>query len=383
MICDKKKCTGCFACKNICPHNAIEMKEDEFGNIYPNIDKKKCIDCGLCKKICPSNTNIEFNFPQKCYAMTAKNKTIHKTSTSGGAATVFSKYIIEEKKGVVYGAAFVNKKVQHIRVDNTNDLIKLQGSKYVHSYIEESYRKVKDDLQKNKYVLFIGTPCQVSGLKNFLNKEYEKLYLIDLICHGVPSQKLLNEEIKSYNLNEKYTKISFREMDKYNLKVQNNTDTLIEREMSESLYYLAFMRALTHRENCYNCLYAKPERTSDITIGDFWGIDEKSIIYENVKSGISVLLPCTEKGNELINLCTNMMNIEKRSIEEAINGNTQLRHPSIPHCKREYFIKNYNKLGYIKTLKNIFWTDLIKAKIKNILKRSTWIYSIYKKIKEK
>lgn len=168
-ICPDEMCTGCFACANACPKQCIIIGPDKMGYLYPEIDQSKCIDCGLCQKICPNNhvENIDFNFPQKAFAAWALDENEYKTSTSGGAAAVFSRYILE-KNGIVYGCAsgddFV---VSHIEVSTMNELECLKGSKYVQSNIGDIYRKIKIQLAKNRLVLFIGTPCQVSGLISF------------------------------------------------------------------------------------------------------------------------------------------------------------------------------------------------------------------------
>ena len=159
MICSKDKCIGCYACINICPQKCIKMEEDELGVVYPRIDQNSCINCDLCKKICPGNNTIKFNTIKKCYAGWALDKKERNTSSSGGIASVLSRYIIG-KKGVVYGAAIDNDTLEtrHIRVDNESELYKLKKSKYVHSIIGLNYKQVKVDLEENKLVLFVGTP---------------------------------------------------------------------------------------------------------------------------------------------------------------------------------------------------------------------------------
>lgn len=169
MLCEKNKCTGCFSCYNACPKKAITMKEDNCGYIYPSIDEGKCIKCRKCEKVCPAITNSDLKEPVKCYAIVAKDKELLKNSTSGGISIVLAKKIISDN-GVVYGAAYIDKEcnVGHIRVDNENELNRIQGSKYVHSYINDVFIMVRNDLNSNRKVLFTGTPCQVDGLKHFL-----------------------------------------------------------------------------------------------------------------------------------------------------------------------------------------------------------------------
>lgn len=196
MICSKEKCTGCFACYNVCPKNCISMVEDEYGYIYPRIDEEKCIKCGLCRNICPSLNKVKFNKTIYTYAAWSNNEATRRQSTSGGASAVFANEIVKNRKGIVYGAATAkNAVVEQLRICDEQNLDKIKGSKYVHSYVKNTYKQVKKDLELKREVLYIGTPCQIAGLKSFLRKEYNNLITVDIICHGVPSQKFLQEQI--------------------------------------------------------------------------------------------------------------------------------------------------------------------------------------------
>lgn len=378
MICDKTKCTGCFTCYNICPKNCISMKEDEMGYIYPVINESECINCGACKKVCPQLHDSEKKKPQKTYAMYNKNEEIRKKSTSGGAATTFYMHVLKNN-GVVYGCSNIeNNEIHFLRIDNVDDLGKLKGSKYVHSYINDTFKLVKNDLLEDKLVLFIGTPCQVDGLKNFLKKDYENLILIDIICHGVPSQKLLKEEIKSHDI-EGVTKISFRKNDIYEFELYKNEEIKFKEEIDENKYLFGFISSVFLRPNCYECKYATPGRVSDITIGDFWGLSEDAELYSKRKNGVSVLLPVTEKGYKLIEKCRQQMVLEERPVEEAINGNMQLRKPVDKTKKNKRFQNKYLKKGYVKACNTFMWKNKLKKQFKN----NKIIYKLYKKIKGK
>lgn len=197
-ICEKEKCTGCAACMNVCAHNAISMAEQGVcGYIYPTIDQNKCIGCGICVKTCPVNTPIKFNAPLKAFAAISKDHDDLMTSASGGASSVLVNSILT-KNGIVYGCVQRNyKHISHERIDKIEDAYLLKGSKYVQSDIGYIYRDVKEDLKTSKTVLFTGTPCQIAGLKSYLKKDYDNLILVDLVCHGVPSQKLLAEDVEN------------------------------------------------------------------------------------------------------------------------------------------------------------------------------------------
>ena len=188
---DKSKCCGCSGCMNICPKNAIIMKEDKNGFKYPIVDKEKCINCGLCEKVCPIlNNKKEQQKEIKAYACYNKNIEERLKSSSGGIFILLAKEILK-RNGIVFGAAFdENFNVKHISIDNEKDIEKLMGSKYVQSNMGKVYKEVKEFLENGKYILFSGTPCQIEGLKKFLKKDYDKLYTQDIICHGVPSPKI-------------------------------------------------------------------------------------------------------------------------------------------------------------------------------------------------
>lgn len=379
MICEKNKCTGCFACYNICPQNAIEMVEDEYGFIYPQIDKALCTDCNLCKKICPSNQEINLNECIECYAAKSKNLDIYKKSSSGGICTELSKYFTE-KNGIVYGAALDSNGVfKHIRVSKIEDIKKIQGSKYVQSYTMESYKLAKDDLENNKLVLYIGTPCQIIGLKKFLIKDYKNLYTIDLICHGVPSQKFLREEISRYIDIKNLKHISFRGEKNFSLVLNNK----IEIPSYESYYYYGFLKTYIYRESCYSCKYATHKRVADMTLGDFWGL-KTDVEFEH-ENGINCVIINNNKGKEMFEFIKKILDYYKVKYQEAIDGNAQLKFPSKRTQAKEKFIRYYLKYGFIKSCKKTFGLkfaiNMIIKKLKNILKKNKIIKEMYKRIK--
>ena len=318
IICEKNKCTGCFACYNCCPKNAIEMIEDEFGNLYPKINEKKCIHCDLCRKTCPQNKEEKLVRPKECYAIYNKNEEKRMESSSGGLASMLYEYILNNN-GTVYGVSSnLSKGIRFIRIDKLSELKQIKGSKYVYSPVNDIFKKVKDDLTNDKKVLFIGTPCQVDGLKNFLRKDYENLITSDLICHGVPSQTFLMDELKFYEIpTDKVTSISFRNNNNFAIICYTSDDVIMNKNVKESTYLREFLRCNIYRENCYNCRYAQINRVSDITIGDFWGLSKNSKLYNERDNGISVALINTEKGKKIFEKIKEKSICEQRNIDEA------------------------------------------------------------------
>ena len=378
MICSKNHCTGCYACVNACPMNCIEMIEDELGNVYPQINQDICIHCDLCKKICPSLKDVELKEPMDAYASWNKRDSIRLNSTSGGLATTFSKWILENE-GVVYGAGWNHGIVEHLRITNVAALNKIQGSKYTHSHIEYQYQNAKRDLLDNKLVLFIGTPCQIAGLYAYLQKKYDNLYTVDIICHGVPSQKLLREDV-SVDFDEVY----FRDKEGFNLTGYKNGNILCKKPYYKSLYYQAFLDGVIYRENCYSCRYAQPKRVSDITIGDFWGLGELNSAQKEENKGISVVLPNTEKGKSLLEQVNKDIFIEKRSVEEAVKGNSQLQHPTIRRSATDTFVKLYTDTHDLnKSLKEVLNYDSLINRLKRFVLDSSVLMKIILKIQKK
>lgn len=355
----KAECCGCNACAEICPKHCIRMTEDAKGFLYPKVDSATCIECGACEKVCPLNTsNISLKIPLKAFAALNKNHQEHLASSSGGAAYILSSYILD-KGGVVYGCTSDGIDVRHIRVENHSDLSKLQGSKYVQSNVCGLFKDVKNDLKSGKPVLFIGTPCQVAGLKNYIKHIPEHLYLVDLICHGVPSKKMLHDHIKYVAKGQKIQHISFRKGNDYRLSVKADKfsyEVSLWETPYKDLYLKGFFEGMISRPSCYQCPFACPSRVSDITIGDFWGLKNAELLPKESKDGVSLLLPMTDKGQNLIHSVEGNMYICERSVDEAVNGNTQLRHPSLQGRRSRLFNILYPILSF-DTAMNIVLAD--------------------------
>lgn len=380
------KCTGCRMCAQICPLNAIDMKENEEGFLEPIINKEKCIKCGLCFKRCPQLNEIKIgekvNSP-KAFAVKNKNLEEQKKSSSGGIFSVLAKYVLENN-GVVYGASFDEKfKLEHIRIDKKEDLYKLRGSKYLQSNTKNTFELAKKDLNNGVKVLYVGTPCQIAGLKNYLGKDYEDLLLVDLVCHGVPSQKLFDKYLtwlKEKN-NSSIIEYEFRNKEKnswgLNLKVKFESGK--ERYIPANLdpYYKAFLNGSTYRECCYNCKYAKTERVGDITIADYWGIEKEHPKFYD-KNGVSAVIINTNAGFRIFESIKSKIQYINTDIEKVKVKNKNLQGPTTRNNVRDEAYKDIDIKKFKKYSKqNLKFKKDIRDIIKNLIPKA-----VKNKIKE-
>ena len=347
-ICPREQCTACGACANVCGHDAIAMHEDELGYWYPAIDVSRCVDCGLCKAVCPALHPLELHQPDKVYAAVCRDVQERASSSSGGAASMLGRYVLE-LGGVVYGCRQTNcRDIRHVRVTEQAGLDELKGSKYVQSDVGLCYRSVKRDLQDGRRVLFVGTPCQVAGLKRFLRREHEGLWTVDLVCHGVSPQKILQADIDLFASGEKMPEkerlyVDFRWKAGYGIRYGIRYRELPEKRLLKSIsypydpYITAFMTGLSSRENCHRCVYAGSPRVGDLTIGDFWGLGALEKTAMNAKKGVSLLLVNTAKGGDLLSRAGGGFVLEERTLAEAVRGNANLQRASVRPRNKDVF----------------------------------------------
>lgn len=371
-ICPSKECTGCNACSNVCPKHCISLKENIMGELHPVINLEECIKCNLCIKTCPNNKELPFHYPIKCYAAWITDSMKREKCASGGIATIMYEYVINRKHGLIYGTKYDNEfNAILVSGESESDINKFKGSKYVQSYIENDlFINIKKKLKENIFILFIGTPCQVAALKSYLNKDYENLITVDLICHGVTPGKYLKEEIsylkKKFKLND-ITDVRFRSNDSNDryFTLWNNKQILYKKDFSESNYYCGFTYGITLRENCYACKYSRPDRVSDITIGDFLGLGNKVPFDYTVKNVSSVTIN-THKGkkfyDEISSIFDGLNNIE-RDYKERLEYGPSLRHPFKKHKLRHLFKLIYRISGYRNSIQNIITIINIKNKL--------------------
>jgi len=346
-ITDKSECCGCHACYNICPTNAITMKEDEKGFKYPEIVEDKCIKCGACKKVCPVQSKERHDGEVRAFACYNKNDAERLKSSSGGIFVLLAKEILK-KGGIVFGASLnLDLKVVHIGIENEEQLIKLMGSKYVQSDIGNTYKQAKEYLEHGRYVLFSGTPCQIGGLKSYLGREYDKLYCQDLICHGVPSPKVW-EKYKEYREkkdNSVLANVSFRNKDegweRLCLKFEYKNKAY-RKDLTEDIFLQLFLKNIILRESCYNCSFKGKNRISDITLADYWGIQN---IHADMSDnrGVSLAICHSGKGKELFDNIKYKLVYKETNLDKAIKYNLNMIYSEKMNSKREEFFEKLDK----------------------------------------
>lgn len=371
-IVEKKRCTGCSACASICPKGAIKLVEDDEGFKHPVIDQDKCINCGLCKRTCPVLNTNENSSLNKSYVAYNKNDKVKKTSSSGGIFDAIARVILKDN-GIVIGASFNNEmKLKHIAIEKIEDLEKLKGSKYLQSDLDNVFSYIRENISKRK-VLFVGTPCQVAGLHAYLKKDYDNLVCIDLFCHGVPSPKLFSKYIKELenNIDSKVIKYNFRDKktgwDTYSNTVTFSSNKEISELQSNNSYMRLFLSDIALRESCYNCNFKIGNKYSDITLGDFWGVQKYYPEMYN-KTGVSAIIINTEKGQQIFESISNNLEYKECELEEIIDGNPSLKSSGKYPAKREKFFKDIDNLD-IKELSKKYTNTSVIAKFKNKLKK--------------
>lgn len=387
-IVEKSDCCGCTACKNICPKGAIDMIEDSEGFLYPQIDKEKCIDCGLCKKVCPIlNNKKEVKHEQDGYVINNKDSKVRKESTSGGAFSAIANYVIS-KGGYVFGAAFENDFiVTHQCVDNEDDLSKFRNSKYVQSSPQDTFKKAKELLKDNKLVCYSGTPCQIEGLRSYLQKDYENLILVDVVCRAVPSPKLLRtylKYIKEKKLdNEEIERVAFRDKSKYGYKYTLMTvkskNHIYQEGIDTDPYLRAFFTGLAIRPSCENCKFKKQYRISDFTMWDCFNVENfNKEMDDNI--GTTRLLVQSEKGRKIFEEIKENLDYKKIDNNILIKDSRELVKCTKNNSGRTRFFEEFDNLSY-EDINKKYFPNTFKVKLERFSRRKLVNLKSYKAIK--
>lgn len=361
VVKDKQDCCGCTACVERCPRHCIRMKVDEEGFKYPIVDEDKCIHCNLCNSVCPIINQKEPKLPEEVYAARINDTSVVLNSSSGGIFTALSEAVIL-KGGVVFGARFDKEwNVIHAFTETNEGIKDFQGSKYVQSNIGDSYIKVEHFLKEGRRVLFSGTPCQISGLKSFLHKEYDNLVTVSIICHGVPSPGVWNvykEQIPKTLVGKirrirygqpSITSINFRDKTNgwrnYNFSVSGEDkkgSCSLKEYHQKNLYLKGYLHNLFLRPSCYNCPARKGKSGADIQLGDYWGVQRRNPeFYDSI--GVSLVLLYSESGRSLFN----DINAIKTAIsyDDVLDCNINVEIDEKEPLERDEFIRAFNKRG--------------------------------------
>lgn len=354
----KSDCVGCGACYNACPNNCIALKMDFSGFFYPKVDKKKCTKCGKCFEVCPLRKEISSQEKDTvAYVGYSKNEEQRKVSSSGGVFSLIAEYIIQNKKGIVFGAQFDEEfQVIHSCASNLAEIEKYRQSKYVQSNTGRTYEKAKELLEQGKWVLYSGTPCQIAGLKSFLGKEYDTLFCVDLVCHGVGAPGIWERYLRIFHSKDKITRINFKNKD----NGWNNEQFVIEyynkneyRKYPEDDYYMyGFDHNIFLRESCYHCCFKGINRESDLTIGDAWGVEKYARKISDNK-GCSLILVHSKKGVELFTIISSKMDYKNVNVDRAISFNQRIISSVEDTPMREKFYKDLKRYSFYGTMKKL------------------------------
>lgn len=343
------ECCGCTACESICSHKAITMEPDSLGFLYPQVDITKCVECGLCERVCSFNDEYKTpeNYAQPIpYGARLKNLDQVMKSRSGGAFVAFSDWVLD-KGGVVYGAGYKDHfVVAHKKASSKSERDEFRGSKYVQSNLDGIFRQVRDDLIHGLWVMFSGTPCQVSGLQSFLPPRLKvRLITVDIVCHGVPSPKIWQDYLNYIESKENKIVIGvdFRDKKRFGWKAHKETFTLVE-PLTTTTYSYLFYQHIMQRPSCGECHYCNLRRPSDLTLADFWGWEKTGNHLNDDNKGLSLVLVNTPKGEMAFDSVRDRFYMFEPNLEDCMQSH--LRYPTKPNPHDHQFQIDYEKRGF-------------------------------------
>ncbi len=369
-ICDKEICSGCSACMAACPKDAITMERNENGFLYPRIDPDKCIHCNICRRICPTANKFAGKGEKpSAYAVVNRDEGVRLSSSSGGVFTLLAERVIENG-GVVFGAGFdSDMSVVHKKCTDKSQLQEIRGSKYSQSEIGNTYHEAKECLNNGIQVLFTGTPCQIGGLYAFLGKDYDNLFTQDIICNSVPSPEVWKEFLLSQSDNRQIETVFFRDKtfgwNQYSMRIEYSDKTNKVIPANQNAFMNGFINGLYTRPSCSMCSFRNGQRRADVTLGDFWGIQNFDIQFNDNK-GVTLMIVHSDKGMALLNDINDKIHLEGADFEEAIKHNpAYYRSPKRSKLKK-YFFKRFKRVPLDK-LVNKYSGRGMAAKIRRLI----------------
>ena len=383
---EKEKCYGCEACVQICPKDALVMKEDDEGFRYPLLDKERCIECNLCRQVCPyENMPKRYSSNKYTFGGYIKDEQIKFESTSGGAFSAIVDTFCDENY-VIFGAESKGLLVWHSYITDKKDLAKFRKSKYSQSKMGNSYQQAKDFLNSGKKVLFSGTPCQISGLKAFLrNTNQDNLLTVEVICEGVPSPLYIRKYEQSLkkkfgalieSIDYRYKGHSFLGHHKWDFEIMrttvmmnDNKKKVIEKDRWFNPFWYIWLKHLMSRPSCYECLFATTERTADISLGDLWGVHIYCLELYGKNGGSSLAIANTEKGKSVLKKAEGSMYGHELRFEDALRYQGPMRKHIEMNPKREQFMQDLKSEMDIEDI-NRKWAD--KPSLKLLWQKYVW-----------
>lgn len=387
-ITDKSKCCGCSACANACPKQCITMKADCEGFLYPEIEQSKCIGCNICDKACPIiNVKEEQIVTQSGYVVQNRDRAILRDSTSGGAFTAIAKYVIHHN-GIVFGAVLNDDmQVEHAYTEKESELSQFRNSKYIQSNIKNSYNVAEAFLQQGRIVLFSGTPCQIEGLKCYLQKNYQNLITVDVVCRAVPSPYIFNKyiDMQQKRLGTKVRKVRFRDKFygyKYSTLqlISNNKNLNYHHGIDSDPWLRAFFSDIINRPSCYECMFRKQYRASDVTIWDCLNVYEFDKKLDNDMGATRVLIH-TEKGRDIFDKIKEDFFFTEVSPEILIGDVAEIKKSVTPHTQRQQFFNDAQFMEGDQLFKKYF-PNTAKVKIEHAIRMICYKIGVYKFMKK-